>query len=130
MTDKQKQQVLELHSKGYGQSAIAKQLNISINTLKSFFKRNDIKRIQKDKPKSVNCLYCDAEIKQTSHKKAKKFCSDKCRMAWWKEHRNCVKQKSVKTFICPICGKEFTAYADRTYCSRLCYGKSKGVSHE
>ena len=35
----------------------------------------------------------------------------------------CCEAEGVYTFICPECGKEFTAYgnAKRKYCSHVCY---------
>ena len=122
MTTEQKESIIELNNSGYGKTYISRKLNISINTIKSFYKRNNIRSIKSDAKK---CLYCGADVKQMPHRKVKKFCSDKCRMKWWNEHRSQINKKSASKYICPICKNEFNSYSARKYCSRLCYGISK-----
>ena len=126
MTTEQIERINKLCECGYGKTAIANELNISINTIKSYFKR---KEVRNNNLKIKKCLYCGTDVIQREHRKMKKFCSDKCRMAWWKEHRNCINKRSAKTFVCPICKKEFRSYYEQKYCSRSCYGKSREVYH-
>ena len=69
------------------------------------------------------CKNCGQVMVQPIGRKVKRFCSDKCRMAWWNSHREQVQKKSYYTLICAHCGKEFESYGNqnRKYCSRDCY---------
>ena len=57
----------------------------------------------------------------------KKFCSDKCRMAWWNAHQDQVTRNAHYSFVCAQCGENFTVYgnASRKFCSRACYLTSR-----
>ena len=116
MTKYGKEQIAFLRSKGESYKKIADTLNISINTVKSHCRRY----ISNDDNK---CDSCGIKLINIPGKREKRFCSDKCRMAWWNKNR-----KGNNEFICLICGKRFKAYASRKYCSKACYGKSKAVS--
>lgn len=70
-----------MRSDGMTFSEIANQLQLSINTVKSFYRRN-----AKTKSQFETCMHCGKPIVQTEHKRQKKFCSDKCRNAWWSAH--------------------------------------------
>ncbi|MBQ8961564.1 MAG: RNA polymerase subunit sigma-70 [Ruminococcus sp.] len=133
MNAEQKCRITELRQSGLGYKAISEQLDISINTVKSYCQRHHLQRQTKSiKENILFCLHCGKEVPQTPHRKAKKFCCDKCRMAWWTEHSAIIHKKSQQEYICPICGNPFLAYKSkmRKYCSRICYGKSKGVQNE
>lgn len=121
MTELQKQQIQRLRCEGNGYKKIAQMLDLSENTVKSFCKRNNAISAE------FTCLQCSQTLKQTPNHKAKKFCSDSCRMAWWNAHPELVKRKSYYDFTCEICRKSFKSYgnSNRKYCSRACYGKSK-----
>lgn len=129
MTEREKSQIQELRTQGLGYKKIAERLGVSENTIKTFCKRNGFGGV-KGSPstkKTDVCLYCGAAIKQTPGKKKKKFCSDKCRWAWWNQNLDKVKRKAIYTFECPNCKKQFTAYgnAKRKYCSHQCYIESR-----
>ena len=81
---------------------------------------------REDKPFDENELLPMKNTIQPS----RRFCCDACRMAWWKAHSAKLNRKAIYCFTCPICTKPFTAYgnANRKYCSRKCYGKSKAVA--
>lgn len=66
----------ELRYAGTAPTAIAKKLGISVNTVKSHIRRHPIS----DMP---HCLFCGAVVRQNEGRKQKKYCSDKCRMAYW-----------------------------------------------
>lgn len=119
MTDEQKKQIIALRRDGAGYGKIAKELNLSINTVKSFCRRNSLVS-QTD---GQVCEQCGAPIAQNPKRKRKRFCSDECRNKWWNAHLNLVKRKAVYTFTCPTCGKEFTTYGNRhrKFCSHACY---------
>ena len=70
-----------------------------------------------------HCPKCGKPITQVPGRKHKRFCSDKCRNAWWNSHLDLVKHKTTHTYVCPNCGKEFTVYGGRKrkYCCHACY---------
>lgn len=64
MTDKQKNTIIRLRNEGVTFSKIAEEVNLSINTVKSFYRRNN-----KD---NLTCLYCGkpiVQLKGTRHEK-------------------------------------------------------------
>lgn len=132
MTNEQKCSLRNLRESGLPISSVAEQLGISANTVKSYCQRHNIHPLTQQKKSLRFCLQCHAEIPQTPHRKAKKFCCDKCRQLWWTQHSSMIRRSSQIKLICPVCGKPFQSYKSkqRKYCSRICYGKSKGVSHE
>lgn len=66
-----------LREKGYGYKRIASELNLSVNTVKSYCRRHPVPAV-KSNDDSV-CLNCGKPIEQIPQRKKKKFCSDKCR---------------------------------------------------
>ena len=125
MTTAQKQRIEYLRSKGESYGAIANDLDISENTVKSYCRRNNIGVAIRQEESAVNtCANCGSPLQHTPRAKQKRFCSDQCRMAWWKAHPEAVNRKSVYLFVCLNCRKEFEAYGNknRKYCSRACYG--------
>ena len=64
-------------------TAIARSLGVSVNTVKSHIRRHP------ELPGILRCLSCGKPVEQTEGRKAKKFCSDKCRMHYWNhKYRN------------------------------------------
>lgn len=118
MTGQEKAMVLQLRKQGYSFSKIADQLSLSVNTVKSFCSRNKENNL---------CMYCGISIQQPEKVRKKKFCSDKCRMSWWKTHYSELNRKAMYSFKCGNCGIEFQAYGNnhRKYCSRRCYAISR-----
>lgn len=59
--------------------------------------------------------------------KPRVFCSDECRVKWWHEHPEKIKQRAVYSFTCAGCGGQFTAYGNsrRKYCSHGCYIRAR-----
>lgn len=131
MNDIQRTQIINMRVEGVGYRTIAKTLNISENTIKSFCRRNKLTgtcKVVSLKPLEplqveVRCKCCDKIVPQNDKRKKKLFCSDKCRMTWWNSHRELVKHKNQVTKVCPYCHKEFISYekAERKYCSHECY---------
>ena len=111
--------IKELRQKGCGYKKIASDLNLPQSTVKSFLKRTET---QTDTG-ITTCLYCGKPTIQIPHKRQKKYCSDKCRLAWWKEHKSGANNKSEAECRCSYCGKPFMSYPSkkRKYCSRNCY---------
>jgi ribosomal protein S27E len=132
MTATQKMQIENMRCGGKSYSAIASALGISENTVKSHCRRNGLGGTARagsdaytDYP--IYCIQCGMLLVQTKGAKAKRFCSDKCRSAWWNAHPD--KLGSAREFVCRTCGKTFKSNGkrERKYCSRSCYGQSKMV---
>ena len=132
MTTAQKQRIDFLRGRGESYAAIADDLSISENTIKSYCRRNKIGvAIKQEQPAATNtCANCGCPLRHTLGAKRKRFCSDKCRMAWWKAHPEAVNYKAVYRFVCPTCGGSFEAYgnANRKFCSRACFGAARKAS--
>lgn len=116
MTKEEKLRVDALRRKGMGYGAIAGELGLSVNTVKSYCRRHAL-------PDGTACEACGAPIVQVAGRKRKRFCSDACRNAWWNAHLGLVQRRAVRTVICAGCGRPFEAYgrAPRKYCSHACY---------
>ncbi len=116
MTIKQKLQIEKMRKDGCSLKEISTELSVSLGTIKSYFSRKD---------NTVKCEYCDTTLQQ--QKKRKRFCSDRCRMNWWREHR----EESHKTGfqLCPICHAAFVTYPSKhqIYCSKQCAGKARWI---
>ena len=130
MTDEEKIKVANLRARGFGYTAISKELNISANTIKAYCKRSGLGGVASEEVDEVDipiikcrCQNCGKKIAFPEGRKEKKFCSDKCRVAWWNTHPEKVNRKAVYEFTCAHCGKPFTAYgnAGRKYCCHACY---------
>lgn len=134
MNSNQKDVIRKLRANGQSYSQIANSLDISENTVKTFCRRNHLQKAdlkilrnaKQDFAISVVCTQCGKLLKQSVKRKPKRFCSDKCRLAWWNSHRDEVKQKKIRTLVCTACGTEFKSYdAQRKYCSHQCYIKDR-----
>lgn len=126
MTKDETQRVDALRRKGMGYGAIAQELGLSINTVKSYCRRHAL-------PDGTACEECGAPIVQVAGRKRKRFCSDAWRNAWWNAHLSLVQRRAVRTVICAGCGRPFEAYgrAPRKYCSHACYVAHRfGGHHE
>ncbi len=117
MTNEQKEQILNYKGQGMGYKKISQLMGMSENTIKSFCKRS------RQEVTGGICPSCGRAIETLPGRKAKKFCSDKCRMRWWNANLDRVQRKANYDFVCACCKKPFTAYgnAHRKYCSRGCY---------
>lgn len=131
MTENQKTQIADMRGEGYGYTKIAQMLGLSVNTVKSFCRRKKLTG-RKDAVSHMAvptrsgqhfCLCCGAKVAQTSGRKEKKFCSDRCRNKWWNSHLDQVNRKAIYEYECAYCHKPFVAYgnANRKYCSHECY---------
>ncbi|MDD7260764.1 MAG: RNA polymerase subunit sigma-70, partial [Eubacteriales bacterium] len=115
MTNQQKDQITALRSQRFGYATIAKAVGLKKDTVVTYCRKigltgtkaTDNSRIDLD---ADFCLQCGALLTQTPGRKRIKFCSDKCRVAWWNTHPEKVNRKAVYEFTCAHCGKPFTAY--------------------
>lgn len=117
-------EIMEYRRQGLGYKRIAAVTGYSVNTVKSVCRRNP-------EAPGKRCLQCGAAMVQPPHRKEKKFCSDKCRMAWWNAHPERLNRKAFYHLVCAHCGQPFDSYGNshRKYCSRTCYdaARRKGV---
>ncbi len=120
MTQAQKQRIAELRGKSFTYAAIAAVMKLSENTVKSYCQRNGL---GKSKSPSRQCAHCGTPIVGTSKTKPRKFCSDKCRAAWWAAHPEKLRPGKAHTVDCVFCGVTFHASVStrRKYCSHACY---------
>ena len=121
-----------LREGGQSYASIADILGISLNTVKSYCRRNNLGGIALPTTEPMDetfCRQCGVSLKQIPGKKHKQYCSDRCRMTWWNAHPETVNHKSLREFTCQTCGRVFEGYGkrERKFCSRACYGKSKAV---
>lgn len=125
MTIKQKQQITAMRRSGVSYVKIATDLSISVGTVKSFCRRNNLGAVSE--PAGGVCAHCGVPLVHTAKAKKKRFCSNQCRLAWWNTHPGAVNRKAFYQFTCGICGAAFESYGDknRKYCSRICYGLSR-----
>ena len=117
-----------MRSRDKSAADIAIALGLSVNTVRSYIRRHPPKDTVE-----VGCRQCGKPVMQHKGRKAKYFCSDRCRNAWWNAHPEKVQQKAYYRLACRFCGKEFVSYGNknRKYCSRLCYAdarRSRSVS--
>lgn len=127
MTTQEIERIKDLQNKGYGYRKIAAETGISVNTVKSYCKRHSAKNEAVEAVIAKPCLHCGKPLTLRFSAKEKRFCDDKCRMAWWNAHRSEVQRKTYHKRICPSCGIEFAVYGkkDQRFCSRACYGISR-----
>lgn len=134
MTKEQKAAVLSMRAQNMKYREIAERLGVSVNTVKSYCLRQVSSQEKKNHALKAQCDNCGMEIKTTSRNKNKRFCSDKCRNEWWKNHPDDLNKKAFYTHQCKHCGISFIAYGNdrRKYCSHECYINDRfgGGAHE
>ncbi len=125
MNDLQRKTIEKLRNKGAGYKAIAQKLGLSVNTVKSHCRRNGLtgNRSGTDAIEVLFCKKCGKKLTQSVGAKQKSFCSDECRLSWWKDHPEKVKRKAYYELTCAYCQKAFYSYGNknRKYCSHECY---------
>lgn len=134
MTGEQKQTILQMRRQGMSYGQISDSLDISKNTIKSFCRRNHlqewpaaVKEVQIKTEYNDICQQCGKQLKQEQNYKPKRFCSDKCRFAWWGANRDKVNRKAFYHLLCICCGRAFESYGNknRKYCGHACYIKDR-----
>lgn len=120
MTAKQKKQVELLRKDGYSYAAIASELDISVNTVKSYFRRS---KPPDHSVQGEQCQCCGKPVAQNPKRKTKRFCSDECRYIWWGFNRDAMNKKATYILVCEGCGREFESYGNRNrkYCNTDCF---------
>lgn len=128
MNSIQKERIALLRVGGESYARIAGILGLSVNTVKSYCRRNNLSgSMAVTAPKTpigqAFCRQCGKELSQILGKKTLKFCDDECRVKWWNAHPDKVNKRATYSFTCAHCKKAFTAYGNsgRKYCSHQCY---------
>ena len=132
MTNTQKQRIAAMRGNGESYASIAAALGLSENTVKSHGRRyrlDDITTEVQNSPVMTSpCAQCGKPMSVTK-RRDKRFCSDTCRLTWWKERPQALNRKAIYHFSCSHCGAPFHCYGNnhRKYCSRGCYAKAKTI---
>ena len=92
MTGQQLEQIAALRRKNYPYSFIGRELGLSPNTVKSVCRRKGFGAtgLRKTKAEKLNapiCRYCHKII---DGRKGQNFCSEFCRIEWWKARRKVI----------------------------------------
>jgi uncharacterized protein YjcR len=126
----QKTMISELRIQGETYASIADKIGVSENTIKSYCRRSNI--VMTAQKESEVCPNCGCLLIHIPHKRKKRFCSEKCRLEWWKSHPEALNKKAIYKFTCSVCKNNFTAYgnANRKYCSRDCAVIARRASDE
>ncbi len=153
MTDEQKRLTLQQRDDGKTYTAIAAELGLSSNTVKSFCARSGIQKttMMKTSVKTLPmehqtgatveepskagllmqldhsvCRQCGADLHLRNENQMKRFCSERCRQKWWRAHPGLITEKASVS-VCAACGHAFKNNGNhaRRYCSRACYLRSR-----
>jgi rRNA maturation endonuclease Nob1 len=123
MTITQKQNIVDMRQQSIAFSQIAEALDMNINTVKAFYRRNDVffRDFDDTKDKTL-CKQCGKRLKQIPKTKPKTFCCDKCRFAFWNKQKNQKHRASLHRLVCTYCGGIFGSHdKHRKYCQHACY---------
>ena len=119
MTTEQKGMIVVLQQRGFGYRKIAEETGLPMEAVKTYCRRHPI--TEADGEKGL-CEQCHALFAIEPHRKKKRFCSDACRMAWWKAHPELIKRNKVYPTVCECCGATFDSIRQGSrFCSRKCY---------
>ncbi len=154
MTNEQRNRITDLRMQGLGYTAIASKVGLSRDSVKAYCRTHKLggKLGEPVSPRATTpteeqatesedsaekftgrCRNCGALFSRGGKTKTRKYCSAECRQKWWNSHPDQVRQKALYPYVCPECGKSFTAYGNdhRKYCSRACYfaGRFKRGMH-
>jgi len=132
LTADEKERIQQLRLEGLSYTQIASAIGVHRNTIKSFCRRNMLGDSLTsggvcNSDQSTACKYCGKKLHQIRGQKPKKYCSDKCRFAWWNENREAMKKKALYKYKCAYCNREFESYGskNRKFCGHTCYIASR-----
>ena len=117
MTAEQKTQVVALWVDGLGYKKIAAITGLSRSTIRSHLKRHGYLNFIRKEPEIPNtkpakkkgtlpCRHCGWPVPQTSGRKAKVFCSYKCRVTWFNGERSRKRQNKQQCALPPYTMEE------------------------
>ena len=118
MTNGEKLLITQQRRQGLGYTEIARKLGMSVNTVKSFCRREGLQAATGQ----TLCPACGTAVRPGQRGQKRRFCSDACRFAWNYTHRVLDAHNAVAR-RCACCRREFFSYpsAHRKYCSHACY---------
>ena len=121
MNSLQKAQIKKMRASGIGFKEISQRTNVPVSTIKSFCYRHSVHDSSAD-PAGTFCPQCGQPVPEMRFK-PRRFCSDACRVQYWRQHPDEMKKHSSVESRCQQCGKQFFDYASRgrKYCSHPCY---------
>lgn len=124
--DQEKQYIVEQRAMGQTFAQIGKELGKTEDAVRMVFNRivnTDLKDFASPKTTTERCVYCGRPLTKNHKGEKRKFCSSRCRNAWWNEKRRKVPYKN----ICEHCGRAFISFGnpDRRFCSRKCFMESR-----
>jgi hypothetical protein len=127
MTSAHKQAILNMRRQGAPYSGIASAYGLSLNTVKSLCRRENVDVQNHPANKDSNrCKNCGALLKHNPGSKKRTFCCDKCRYGWWNKNREWLKGKGAYKLTCFFCGNGFESNnKKRKFCGRDCYARSR-----
>ncbi len=140
MTEYQAQQIRDFRMRGAGYKAIASVTGLSRDVVRNYCKSHGLDGFAEELTvnmteqikKGLACQNCGAPLVRPHTGRPRRYCSDKCRFAWWTAHSAELRvgSKANYTFTCARCGREFTAYGNkhRKYCSHDCYVQDRFFS--
>lgn len=144
MNDNQRRGIWKLRRDGFGYGAIAQMLNMSLGSVKQYCRRHpELKgmgqfvKYQLDEGEHPYCKNCMKKLHHAVQGRPKKFCSNRCRAIWWRNHQS--QHDKTKTaydeLTCQNCGESFLSCANpkRKFCGHPCYVEyrfRKGVRND
>ena len=143
MTRDQQEEIRRLRDCGEGYKRIAAMLGLSVNTVKSFCQRDNVKQEtgRPDDTTAKSCVYtsrenvtgesfcprCGKPIAQIPGRRERLYCSDACRMGYWRNLARPV--GGIRR--CAGCGKVLLGHdRSRKYCCHACYIAHRFESQE
>lgn len=124
MDSEEKLKIRKMRSQGETYARIAEIIGLSMNTVKSFCRRNELKCLDlEDRKTKDTCKNCNKKLIIQEKQKLKIFCSDACRFKWWNKNRDKMDKKATCIIKCKHCRKKFEGYINikRLFCSHSCY---------
>jgi len=137
VTTYQEMKIKELRFKGVGYKSISLMLDLNRDQVRYYCKKAGLAgtkeelaaKIEEEKKKGETCAYCGEVMIRSKYAPTKKFCQEKCRRDWWKEHPEKRKKSVAASYVktCEFCKRPFTTYGNknRKYCSHDCYIKDR-----
>jgi endogenous inhibitor of DNA gyrase (YacG/DUF329 family) len=122
MTSIDKESIRRMRAEELGYKAIASKLLLSVDSVKSFCRRERLDSVT-TKTTDDTCRQCGKPLERKPGAVQKKFCSDRCRSAWWSGHACLYKHKEENKKVCAHCGRAFYSFQSkqRKYCGHACY---------
>ena len=98
MTTSQCERIAEMRLQNYSYSFIGRALDLSPNTVKSICRRQGFpakgpRKTKEEKQNTILCKNCRKPLGQNG-RKDRLFCTESCRIEWWKNNRKVIEKKS------------------------------------